>query len=76
MKCPVFWEAKSEDITEYSFDGKSVRCPRCGAYDIAGCVYVPGNLIKLEAEGRSRALQRARQFAERGERPVIKSSSL
>jgi len=75
MKCPVC-EAESEDITEHSFDGKSVRCPRCGDYDIAGSVYVPGNLIKLEAEGRLRALQRARQFAKRGERPVIKSSTL
>jgi len=75
MKCPVC-ETESEDITEHSFDGKSVRCPSCGDYDIAGSVYVPGNLTKLEAEGRLRALQRARQFAKRGERPMIKSSTL
>jgi len=75
MKCPVC-ETESEDITEHSFDGKSVRCPSCGDYDIAGSVYVPGNLTKLEAEGRLRALQRARQFAKGGERPMIKSSTL
>lgn len=74
MKCPVC-ETEAEDITEHAFDGKSVRCPRCGDYDIAGSVYVPGDLIKLVAEGRLRALQRVKQIAKRGERPVVRSDN-
>jgi len=74
MKCPVC-ETGAEDITEHGFDGKSVRCPRCGDYDIAGSVYVPGDLIKLVAEGRLCALQKAKQIAKRGERPVIRSDN-
>jgi hypothetical protein len=37
MQCPVCGSA-AENITRGDFDGLSVRCKRCGDFDIAGSV--------------------------------------
>ena len=75
MKCPVC-TAEAENITEHAFDGRSVRCAKCGDYDVSGSVYEPGNLTKMAAGERLRALQKAKQFATCGKRQMITIDTL
>jgi len=75
MKCPVCDSPNAED-TPNTLDGKSVRCPRCGEYDISGSVYDPGEFQNLDLERRGAALEKAKRFAASGKRPMITTSSL
>jgi hypothetical protein len=59
-----------------TFDGKSVRCPACGEYDISGTVYDTGELQKLEPGARRTALEKAKASAHPGKRPMITSYAL
>ena len=74
MECPVCG-APAEDITVQTFDGRSIRCEACGEYDISGTVWDPGLLLKLDPEGRARALIRAKQVIPLGERPMIRGTT-
>jgi hypothetical protein len=76
MNCPVCDNAAAEDITPHTFDGKSVRCPACGEYDIVGSVYDPGTLTHLVAFRRRAALDKATERAQPNERPRITSYDL
>lgn len=68
MKCPVD-DAPAKDITKLDYDGRSVRCPSCGDYDIAGGY--EAKLAALDLEDRIRVLNKARAFATPGTRPCI-----
>lgn len=75
MDCPVCG-TKAEDITVQTFDGKTVRCPNCGDYDISGSVYDAGALQRREPEERRGALDKAKRSAHPGKRPMITSYCL
>ena len=70
MDCPVCG-ATAEDITPHTFDGKSVRCPTCGDYDISGSVWDPGKFQLLDSEQRLDALNKVKRFAQPDKRPII-----
>jgi rRNA maturation protein Nop10 len=44
MECPICG-GPAEDMPN-TIDGKSIRCPSCGDYDISGTVYDTGNAAK------------------------------
>jgi hypothetical protein len=75
MDCPVCG-ADAQDITSQTFDGRSVRCKSCGVYDISGTVYDLGTLRKLKPEERLFVLNKAKQFAWPGKRPMITTYKL
>jgi hypothetical protein len=70
MDCPVCGAA-AQDITLQGFDGKSIRCPSCGDYDISGSLLAPGTFHRLDPELRLEALNKAKQFVIPGKRPII-----
>jgi hypothetical protein len=72
MQCPLCG-APAKDITAPGFDGRSVRCPNCGDYDIAGGYDM--RLAELDLEGRLRVLKKASRFLTGGTRPCISSTS-
>lgn len=57
------------DITNPGFDGRSVRCPDCGDYDVADSGLV--KLGNLNMQRRKDALKQAIHFASSGARPCI-----
>jgi hypothetical protein len=59
-----------------TIDGKSIRCPSCGEYDVSGTAYDTGALQKLEPERRRAALAKAKSSAQPGKRPLITSNML
>jgi hypothetical protein len=71
MDCPVCGTPAATDITPNTYDGKAVRCPACGEFDVVGSVYEPGALKALELNKRKDALDRARLQAILGYRPRI-----
>lgn len=75
MICPVC-AGPAEDITLLTFDGKSIRCTKCGDYDISGTVWDPGAFRSLHPEERAAVLKKAKQFAQPGARPMISSDCL
>jgi hypothetical protein len=72
MQCPVCG-APAKDITAPGFDGRSVRCSKCGDYDIADGY--DAKLVKLDLEDRLGVLRKARRFATGGARPCISGTS-
>jgi hypothetical protein len=74
MDCPICGAA-AEDVPN-TIDGKSIRCPSCGEYEISGTAYDTGALQKLEPEQRQAALAKAKRLAQPGKRPMITSNSL
>ena len=76
MDCPVCDHAAAEDITAGDFDGKSIRCPRCGEYDIGGAMALPGVLQRLLPFRRRAALDKATRRALPNRRPRITSNDL
>lgn len=68
LTCPVC-EAPARDITAGGFDGRSIRCTRCGDYNVAGGY--EEKLAALDPDNRKRALQKAQRFAQPGSRPCI-----
>ena len=74
MNCPVCG-VSAEEIPS-SFDGKGIRCPNCGDYDIAGSANDPGQFRDLALEQRIAALGNAKRSAQqRGTRPMITTFS-
>jgi hypothetical protein len=73
MKCPVCGDAAEEIRT--TFDGKSIRCPQCGEYDISGTLFDSGDFQKLGTEERRAALAKAKRTAQPGKRPMITTYS-
>jgi len=71
MQCPVCI-AQAKNLTPSTYDGVVVGCPRCGDYQVTGTVF--DKLLRLEAEERAEALQRARQRVSPGARPTINST--
>ena len=70
MECPVC-EGPAKDIGAPGFDGKVVRCPKCGDFEVVGSV--ENRLSALSPEGRRYALEKAIQFAAPGKRAAITS---
>jgi hypothetical protein len=69
MQCPICG-APAKHMVENA-DGLAVDCPRCGAYQVTdSCLNV---MLRLDLDGRERALQAARKSAAAGEVPVISS---
>ena len=73
MDCPICG-AVAENITSPGFDGLGVRCHNCKDFDVADAVL--NNLLRMDIEERTAALEKARRLAPPGERPVINSTSL
>lgn len=71
MECPICG-APAEHLPN-TIDGKSIRCPSCGNYDISWTVYDTGMLQKLEPAQRRSALEKAKRSALQGKRPMITS---
>src|ERR1700686_676265 len=59
-----------------TIDGKSIRCARCGDFDVSGTVNDTGLLERLDPADRTRALENAERSAPRGKRPMITTLSL
>jgi len=55
-----------------TYDGVVVGCPGCGDYQITSTVF--DKLLRLAAEERTEALQRAKQRAFLGARPTISTT--
>jgi hypothetical protein len=73
---PVCGNAKPEDITPHTFDGKSFRCPICGDYDISGSIWDSGTFQRPEPERRLAALIKAKRFSGPTNRPMIMTFSI
>jgi hypothetical protein len=73
MDCPICG-AVAENITSPGFDGLGVRCHNCKDFDVADAVL--NQLLRMDIEERTAALEKARRLAPPGERPVINSISL
>ncbi len=67
-RCPVCG-VPARDITAGGFDGRSIRCPSCGDYDIAGGY--EDKLAVLDPHERRRTLEKALRFAQPDIRPCI-----
>ena len=74
MDCPICGAAAAENITGPGFDGLGVRCRNCKDFDVADAVL--NQLLRMDIEERTAALEKARRLASPGERPVINSASL
>lgn len=72
MECPVCG-SQAEDIAPPDCSRHSVRCSKCGDYDISASALLV--LAAVDKPGREAALLQARRFAERmpglGSRPCI-----
>ena len=73
MDCPICG-AVAENITSPGFDGLQVRCHNCKDFDVADAVL--NNLLRMDFEERTAALEKARRLAAPGQRPAISSTSL
>lgn len=74
MNCPICG-ASARNISSPDFDGDSVRCSAdCGEFDVAGSAME--RLLRLDFNERLAALNKARQFRSRTDRPCISTSSL
>jgi hypothetical protein len=71
MQCPVC-AAQAKNLTPSTYDGVVVGCPRCGDYQITSTVF--DKLLRLGAEERADALQKAKQHVSLGARPTISTS--
>jgi len=71
MDCPVCGTA-AENVADRQWDGKTIRCTKCGTYDISGTVYDTGALRKLSPDERLRVLNKAKYMAG-AKRPMITS---
>ena len=60
MQCPICDNPNAEDITFTTFDGRMIRCPECGDYDISGTLLAHQTLSDLTTSIRMAALQKAR----------------
>jgi hypothetical protein len=73
IDCPVC-EAPATYETVTTFDGNLVRCPKCGAYGLAGGLDL-GRFRRLKMDERQKILARAK-LAKRDEFPKITSRML
>jgi len=55
-----------------TISGVSIRCPRCGEYDVERAVIASGQFQKLEPEQRRDVLDKAKRSAPPGARPLIR----
>ena len=69
MQCPIC-DGLAEELPN-TIDGKSIRCPGCGDFDVSGTVYDAGLLEWLDPSDRDRALENAKRSAPQGHRPMI-----
>jgi len=68
VTCPVCEHSEAEDVTDGGYDGKQIRCPHCGRYDVAGSALAM--LGDRTREHREAALAKAKAFS-RGPVPMI-----
>lgn len=59
MQCPICENNNADDITFTTFDGRMIRCPECGDYDISGTLLARQTLERLTISDRIAALQKA-----------------
>jgi hypothetical protein len=71
MQCPVC-AAQASNLTPATYDGVVVGCPRCGDYQITGTVF--NQLLRLGADERAEALERAKRGVSQGARPTISTT--
>lgn len=70
MQCPICG-AEAKDLTAGDFDGLVVDCKHCGEYAVADAVF--NQLLRLDFDQRTAALEKARQDASLETRPTIGS---
>ena len=71
MQCPICENLNAEDVTFTTFDGRMIRCPECGEYDISGTLLARQPLQSLTVSDRIAALQKARLRTKQGMRPMV-----
>jgi hypothetical protein len=71
MQCPICENSDAADVTLTTFDGRMMRCPECGDYDISGTLLARQTLQSLPTSDRIAALQKARQRTKQGMRPMV-----
>ena len=74
MQCPIC-DGLAEELPN-TIDGRVIRCPGCGDFDVSGTVYDAGLLERLDPADRDRALENAKRSAPQGKRPLITTHSL
>jgi hypothetical protein len=72
-KCPIC-DLPAKNVSPPSLDGVAVRCLKCGDYEISGTAI--GTLLRLDQDGRSDALEKAKRFAQAGAKPAITARCL
>lgn len=70
--CWICEEPEAEDVTSGGYDGKQLRCRKCGRYDVAGSAIL--RLAALTPTEKSSALAKAKRFAKEAV-PTISSMS-
>jgi hypothetical protein len=73
VNCPICG-ALAENISRPDFDGLGVRCHNCGDFEVAGTVL--NHLLRMDVEGRTAALEKAKRITKAGVGPAINSFSL
>jgi uncharacterized Zn finger protein len=71
MQCPICENSEAEDVTPTTFDGRMIRCPDCGEFDLSGTLVARKTLLTLTRQERREALQRARRRTKEGWRPIL-----
>ena len=79
MQCGAEMTIRHEDRPYADLSGVLLRgvevrtCPSCGEYDISGTVMAVRQWQEMETEQRRAALNKAKDWAEPGKRPKIRT---
>ena len=69
MDCPICG-AVAQNISPTEFEGLVVVCRHCGTFEVSDEAL--NSLIRLDFDGRKAELDKAKQTAPQGSRPVIR----
>ena len=72
-QCWICERDEAEDLTSGGYDGKQLRCKRCGQYNVAGPVIL--KLAELGPSEKVATLAKAKSISEVGQVPTISSIS-
>lgn len=72
MACPIC-TAPAKTINVPALDGRRIKCPNCGLYDVSAVVLERGLLERMDQASRREILDHARRVATRHEWPIITS---
>jgi hypothetical protein len=72
MECPIC-AAPARSLRAPNFDGRCIRCPGCGPFDVSREVLERHLLERLDKARRRDVLARAREDTPMRQRPIITS---